>query len=130
MIDEINKNSPVGINRCFMVADVTWTWLNFKSYLISDGFQGVCISLIFAFIIIFLTTKNFIVSVLSVFCITSIIAQTMSMINLLGWQFGLIESICIIVFVGISVDYVTHFAHMYIHAPFEDRKLRTDYAYQ
>ena len=54
----------------------------------------------------------------------------MSMINLLGWQFGLIESICVIVLVGISVDYVSHFAHMFIIAPCDGKKERTDYAYQ
>ena len=54
----------------------------------------------------------------------------MSMINLLGWDFGLVESICVIVLVGISVDYVSHFAHMYIISPSETKKERTDYAYQ
>lgn len=54
----------------------------------------------------------------------------MSMIYLLGWQFGLIESICVIVLVGISVDYVSHFAHMFIIAPCDTKKERTDYAYQ
>jgi predicted RND superfamily exporter protein len=54
----------------------------------------------------------------------------MSMIHLMGWEFGLIESICIIVFIGISVDYVSHLAHMYIDAPNENKKERTDYAYR
>jgi predicted RND superfamily exporter protein len=54
----------------------------------------------------------------------------MSMIYLMGWEFGLIESICVIVFIGISVDYVSHLGHMYIHAPNENSKERTDYAYR
>ena len=54
----------------------------------------------------------------------------MSMINLLGWKFGLVESICVIVLVGISVDYVSHFAHMYMISSHENKKERTDYAYQ
>ena len=31
----------------------------------------------------------------------------------MDWKFGLIESICVIVFIGISVDYVSHFSHMF-----------------
>ena len=77
-----------------------------------------------------MTTQNIIVTIISVFCIASIIIQMMSMIHLLGWQFGLIESICVIVLVGISVDYVSHFAHMYIISPHETKKERVDYAYQ
>jgi hypothetical protein len=130
MISEIKKTSPTGINRPFMVAEEKWAWLNYRGNLISDAFQGVFISLSFALIVIFIITLNLIVSTLSVFCIASIIVQMMSMINILGWHFGVIESICVIVFVGISVDYVSHFAHMYIHAPFHGRRERTDYAYQ
>ena len=129
IISDINNDSPVGINRCFMVADETWTWLNFRGNLINDAFQGVCISLGFAFIVILMTTQNIIVSLISVFSIGSIIVQMMSMINLLGWKFGLVESICVIVLVGISVDYVSHFAHMYMISSHEHKKERTDYAY-
>ena len=52
------------------------------------------------------------------------------MIHILGWQFGLIESICVIVLVGIAFDYVSHFAHLFMISPFETKKERVEYAYQ
>ena len=53
----------------------------------------------------------------------------MSMIYLMDWKFGLIESICVIVFIGISVDYVSHFSHMFQHSNSKTRKEKTEYAY-
>ena len=41
----------------------------------------------------------------------------------------MIESTSLIVFVGISVDYVVHIAHQYIDAIEEDRKSRMEHAY-
>ena len=40
--------------------------------------------------------------------------------------FGLVESFestCVIVFIGISVDYVVHICHQYIHAVEVDREI-------
>lgn len=56
--NDTNKdgNPYEGINKCFMVADGTWTWLNFRGNLIKDAMQGVAISLTFAFIVILMTT--------------------------------------------------------------------------
>jgi len=125
-----NDKDSDGMNRCFGVGGNTWTWLNFNGNLINDAVTGVIISLSFAFIVILLTTQNIIVTVISVFCIASIIIQMMSMIQIMGWQFGTIESICVIVLVGIAFDYVSHFAHLYMISPFENKKERVDYAYQ
>ena len=112
MID-INKNSPKGVNKAFMSGGDNWPWLMFRSNLLSDCISGACVTLLFAFVILLLTTLNSIVSLLSILCIAAIIIQMISMIYLMDWKFGLIESICVIVFIGISVDYVSHFSHMF-----------------
>ena len=64
------------------------------------------------------------------FSISGIVLALMSMINMLGWQFGIIESTCVIIFIGISVDYVVHISHQYIHALDNQRKQRMDYAFK
>jgi hypothetical protein len=62
-------------------------------------------------VILILTTRNLFMSLIAVSCISSIILCMMSMIYMQGWKFGMIESTSLIVFVGISVDYVVHIAH-------------------
>lgn len=68
-------------------------------------------------------------SLLGIFHILTIIVTLMSMINLYGWQFGLVESTSVIVFVGVSFDYVVHICHSYNHSIFWMRKERMDSAY-
>ena len=46
------------------------------------------------------------------------------------WKFGMIESTSVIVFIGISVDYVVHICHNYTHALETSRKARMDFAYR
>ena len=69
-------------------------------------------------------------SIIAIFSISSIIFTLMSTIYLFGWEFGLIESACVIVFIGISFDYVIHICHDYIHCIHEVRKERMDSSYK
>lgn len=76
------------------------------------------------------TTWNFWVSLLSTYAIGSIILQMMAMIKLNGWTFGVIQSICVIVFIGISVDYVAHISHQFVHSTHKLRRDRMNEAYR
>ena len=48
----------------------------------------------------------------------------------MGWKFGIAESTSTIVFVGLSVDYVVHLCHQYIHEIAPDRYTRTKAAFR
>merc|ERR1711907_70110 len=39
----------------------------------------------------------------------------------LGWELGTIESTCLTILAGFSVDYVVHLAHAFVHAEQKDR---------
>ena len=58
-----------------------------------------------------LVTGNIYVSLLAILYISSIILFLMGVIKINGGNFGLIEATCVIVFIGISVDYVVHISH-------------------
>lgn len=73
--------------------------------------QGIASALLFSFIILVITTGNVVVSFLAILSISFIILFLMGTISLNGGNFGLIESTCVIVFIGISVDYVVHVCH-------------------
>ena len=70
-------------------------------------------SIIFAMIVLVLATSNIYLSLIAIFGISSIMLALMGMIWILDWKFGLVEATCIIVFIGISVDYVVHIIHQY-----------------
>ena len=92
--------------------------------------NGMLFSFLFSFIILIFMTKNLYISTLAIICISSIIFSLMSTIYIFGWEFGLIESACVIVFIGISFDYVIHICHEYIHCIHTLRKDRMDYSFK
>ena len=47
---------------------------------------------------------------------------------LAGWSFGILESICVTILVGLIVDYVVHMGMSYLESPSPDRRSRTVYA--
>ena len=92
--------------------------------------QGILLSIVMAFIVLVFSTGNLRISFIAIWCISSIILSLLSMIALLEWKFGMIESTCVIVFIGISVDYVVHICHNYTHALELSPKARMDHAYR
>lgn len=46
-----------------------------------------------------------------------------------GWEFGVSESVGIVVAIGLSVDYVVHLSAAYMHCPSNDRHTRMKEAY-
>lgn len=129
LIKEINTKSGISL-ECFLSTYDVWPWNQFGDIIVEDAQRGVAISLIFAFIVLLLTTQNIWVSLLSTFSISSIILQMMAMIKFNDWHFGIIQSICVIVFIGISVDYVAHIAHQFVHSTHQLRRNRTNEAYR
>jgi len=104
----------------------TFPYLRLRAIFITNAVQGIGFSILMSFLILLLTSKNLYMSLLGIFHILTIIITLMSMINFYGWQFGLVESTSVIVFVGVSFDYVVHICHSYNHSINWIRKERMD----
>jgi predicted RND superfamily exporter protein len=79
--------------------------------MVNNALSSVYTSIIFAFVILVITSRNIRTSLIAIFCISSIIFGLLSTIYILDWKLGMIESTCLIVFIGVSVDYVVHICH-------------------
>lgn len=91
---------------------------------------GMACSIFFAFVILLITTRNYIISLYSVLSISLVIATIMSSIKILNWSLGIAESIGLIVFIGFSVDYIVHMSHQYVESVFDKKKNRVDSCFQ
>lgn len=110
-IVQFNRLAGKGVNKGFTTSYDNWTWLELRGAVVTNALQGMMFSCLFSFVILVVTTRNWYISLIAIGCISSIILQLLGVIKLLGWKFGIIESTCIIVFIGVSIDYVVHFAH-------------------
>ena len=68
-------------------------------------------------IICLLGTRDPVVSLYATVCIFSVLSCVGATVHGLGWTLGFLESICFSVPIGLSVDFVIHFAHAFSHAP-------------
>ena len=78
--------------------------------------QSGCIALLISFLVLVWNTRDVLVSLLSVFCILCILCTTTAYFVLIGWELGMLESVCIAILIGVSVDFVVHFSHSFCHA--------------
>lgn len=82
----------------------------------TNAMTGMIISIGFACIVIFLATRNVIVTFYAIHCVGFICAAELSLQVLRGYEMGISESIGTIMVIGFSVDYVVHLAAHYVHS--------------
>ena len=70
----------------------------------------------------FFMTLNIITTIYCVIAIAGILGSILAIIQIIGWELGVSESLAMIVFVGLSVDYVVHIAHHYCESVHLTRK--------
>jgi predicted RND superfamily exporter protein len=80
------------------------------------------LSILFAFIVLIITTHNIIIAIYSVFTIGAILSFITAVIYMIGWELGVTESVALVIFVGFSEDYVVHMAHQYVESIHETRR--------
>ena len=120
-----NSESGHGINKAYQSAGYTWAWFVTQRELVVGAVQGILISLIFAFTVLVLSTMNILIALYAIICIAGIIISVIATMQLLGWSFGVLEAISIVVIIGFSVDYVVHLANHYVESVYQDRYRRT-----
>jgi len=95
---------------------VVWPQIPVEKAFVRGAFQGIIASIIFSFIILMVVTRNFVTSIVSIFCVTVIILSIITFMHWNGQQFGSDESIAVVMLIGFAVDYVLHLGTDYMHS--------------
>lgn len=106
-----------------------WAWMASERAFFSSAVQGTIIAACFAFLILLLATKNIILAVISIFCVAIVIISVVAIMSLKGWEFGVSESISVVIIIGLSVDYIVHLAADYQHSAETERGKKIKQAY-
>jgi len=126
--DTYNEGSPQGINNCFQTGEIHWAFIITQKTFVTGAIQGTFISLLFAFIVLILSTLNIMVATYAITSITCIVISVVALMEIVGWTLGVIESIAIVILIGFSVDYAVHLANHYVESVYEDRFRRMEEA--
>ena len=92
-----------------------WVRMRTQYLLVSGAIMGTLVSLGLATFIIFLASFNVLIALFVLLELCGVVGCTLGMTYLLGWELGMVESVSITILVGLSVDYVVHFAVHYGH---------------
>lgn len=117
--------APPGLRSGFQTARGVWHYYFLQEQLVSEAYTGIFLSLLFAFIVLTIATKNIIISTVATMTITMIVISVMGYAVMNGWKLGILESINFILVPGLAVDYSVHLVDAYLesHKKTRDEKV-------
>lgn len=113
--DNSIRTAPKGFNTGWFVS-VGFALYDLQSQLISGTYSSLVFSMSVALLILLLTSGNVLISLLAIITISFSIADTIAIFVFLGWKLDILESVVIIMSVGLSVDFSCHYGVAYINA--------------
>jgi predicted RND superfamily exporter protein len=115
---DINQNAPTqlkGFHVNWQGSESGSKWMQMRTDEImqESAFYGCGISVLFALVVLAIATGNILLALLSFFSICCIVLCCIGFLVIAGWNFGLMEAICVVICVGFSIDFVAHLAVAY-----------------
>jgi hypothetical protein len=112
-----NTIAPVGVNKMFVTHEPRHALFrnidlqeNFRDGAILGGF----LSMLFATLVVLFATRNWWLTAITMMGVGMVVLTTVGMMPTYGWTLGVIESICLTLCVGFSVDFTVHFGLSYL----------------
>ena len=113
------KATPGGVGGGFDKAFQTdsngmWRAMATILNLQSSFYLSASLSFVLAFVIMIVSTMDLVLSMYALLCLLGSSATVVALMVWGGFTLGVLESICLSLLVGISVDYVAHLANAYV----------------
>jgi predicted RND superfamily exporter protein len=113
--DAVRKeNVPVVVQAC----DV-WNRLGVEESIRHTAFVSPPVSAAAAAAIMFAATRSFRVTVAALATIAAAVVLMLAALVAAGWEFGVVEELCVTLLIGSSIDYCIHLAVAYAEAETE-----------
>merc|ERR1712224_587841 len=121
-LEKLNREAPeTGKGAFHVAANSMWVWMHTQTVFVSSALTGMITGTVLAFVVVLFATRQILVAFASVLTILGVLVSVLGSMVALGWELGTIESICLTILAGFSVDYVVHLAHAYVHAEKKER---------
>ena len=103
LITEIKDECPDNLCDSMGNASLRWYALVYEYAFITSAINGIAIALPLAFIVLLISTRNWIISIFAIMDIVGVISCELCVMYIVGWKFGMVESIAVIMVIGFSV---------------------------
>lgn len=106
-----------------------WVFMHTQTIYIRSAITGMVVGSAIAFTVLLVATRSLTMAGLATLTIVCILSTVAALMFLWGWELGTIESICLTILAGFSVDYVVHLAHAYTHSSGSTREEKVGQAF-
>ena len=93
-----------------------WYFLIGGEEVVATTLQGIVATLICVYMVLIIGNGSFVVANLAILTIISIMVVIAAVVCMMDWTIDYLTSICLIVSIGLSVDFVVHISHSYQHS--------------
>lgn len=108
----LTDNAPDGVNKGYSTADAYW-WYDTHKAMLETAIGSAIIALAASFMVILFSSRSLTLTIFASLSIMYVVASVTATMVAFGWDLGFLESICFAILIGLSADFVTHFAHTY-----------------
>lgn len=116
-ISERTAVAPPTANQFYVTHYWYFVWMQTQFLFLTGAFGSMGVSIILAFCMLLVSTGNWIITCLATGSILGIVATLLGLMAMLGWSLGTIETVCVTILVGVSVDFTVHWAVAFTEAP-------------
>lgn len=108
--------APPGLRGGFQSSPV-WVLVATEEEIVQGAWTALGLSIVFAFLVLLGASKSLRLAALATLSIGSVAASFIAFAVLSGWHMGIIEAVCTMILVGLSLDYILHVAGAYVRTP-------------
>lgn len=107
-LSEQRQSAPETAQTFWVTERWFFVWGTTQLLFLTSAFGSMGLSAVLAFAVLTVATHNWMIAGLATAAIAGIATSVMGLMSMLGWTLGSIESVCLTILIGISVDYVVH----------------------
>jgi len=93
-----------------------FNWMLVQQALTRNTIQSMVLGMCFCWVLSVVLTWNWRMGTLAVTSVLCIVFWALGFVSVIGWKLDIIESIVLIIILGISIDYSLHIAHAFVEA--------------
>jgi len=139
VLEQLNRNATntttkavqvLGTANSAIFADMQNKWIQITMHDVYAVMStwGLVSGLVVALLVLLIVTRSVSIACIAVGCLLQVIAGVLASMLWAGWALGIIESLCLILVSGLSVDYVLHVACAFAQSTATGRIARTEAA--
>lgn len=111
------ETAPPGLQDGFLASEMGWSIMQTQHLLVQTAWASTILSVALAFCILLMATRSLPVAAVASACIGGVVLLFLGFMVAAGWRLNMIESVCMTLLVGCSVDYIVHVAAAYVGCP-------------